>query len=441
MIASRRDGYTVEKVYFQTYPGFYLAGNLYRPGKQAQDKRPGVLIAHGHWLEGRLTDTDNGSIPARAITFARQGCVAFTYDMVGYNDTRQIGHTFAGDRAHWLWGVSLMGLQTWNSLRALDFLAALPDVDTTRLAVTGESGGGTQAMLLAAIDDRLAASAPCVMVSHTMQGGCLCENAPGLRVDNSNVEIAAAFAPKPQIMVGATGDWTKTMLTVEGPSVAGVYALEGKPDNLRYVIVPAPHNINRASREAVYQFFGAKLLHDPNAASFAEPPYKREALSDLRVFPDNAPLPSDAKNADELTQYLKTQAQAQIENAKPHDPRSLAAFKRTYRPAWERTLNIEMPTVGQMLLVPVNGGERKGSYTQSSWRFGRAGAGDSVPVTLFTPANAPAKNDASATRSANVIVLAHPRGRTAFLARDGAPGPLVAALLTAGKTLPFPMCS
>ena len=146
-----------------------------------------------------MADGPDGSIPARAITFARQGYVAFTYDMVGYNDTRQVTHrVWANDRRHWLWGVSEMGLQTWNSIRALDFLCSLADVDKSRLAITGESGGGTQTMLLGAIDDRLAAVGPCVMVSHSMQGGCLCENAPGLRVDYSNMEIAACAAPKPR---------------------------------------------------------------------------------------------------------------------------------------------------------------------------------------------------------------------------------------------------
>ena len=99
-----------------------------------------------------------------------------------------------------------MGLQTWNSVRALDFLASLPDVDKQRLACTGESGGGTQTFMLGAVDDRLAVQAPIVMVSHTMQGGCSCENAPGLRVEYSNMEIAAVPAPRPQILVAATND-------------------------------------------------------------------------------------------------------------------------------------------------------------------------------------------------------------------------------------------
>src|SRR5205085_3306146 len=130
---------------------------------------------------------------------------------------------------------SLMGLQTWNSLCALDFLESLPDADPKRLACTGESGGGTQTFMLGAIDDRLSAQAPVVMVSHTMQGGCSCENAPGLRVEYSNLEISAAAAPRPQMLVAATGDWTKATLTVEGPAIEHIYQLFNARDRLRYV--------------------------------------------------------------------------------------------------------------------------------------------------------------------------------------------------------------
>ncbi len=425
-----RDGYTIEKVSFQTYPGFYLAGNLYRPLPGAvATTHPGVLIAHGHWDEGRMADTPNGSIPARAITFARQGYVAFTYDMVGYNDTRQVTHrVWANDRRHWLWGISEMGLQTWNSLRALDFLLTLPDVDKNRLAITGESGGGTQTMMLGAIDDRLAAVGPCVMVSHSMQGGCLCENAPGLRVDYSNMEIAACAAPKPQIMVGAAGDWTRTMLTVEGPSVASIYALYGKPDNLEYALFPFNHNINQTSREAVYSFFGKTLLHETNAAKLKEPPYKMEAVADLRVFPDDQPLPSDAKTPQALTDSLILLGQTEVQRRKPHDRRSLTLFQKTYAPIWQHTLAVETPKPDQLLTetTPSTSGE---GYTRTDLHLGRAGRGDSIPVTLFLPPN-------SAKSKLSAVVLAHPNGRTAFLeAGTGVPGMLVRRLLALGQAV------
>src|SRR5256885_10324797 len=160
-----RDGYSIEKVYFQTYPGFYLAGNLYRPLGKGDGPFPAILNPHGHWANGRMADTAEGSIAARCINFAKQGMIAFSYDMVGYNDTIQVKHTFARDRTNLLWNISLMGLQSWNSIRALDFLEALPDVDKSRLGCTGESGGGTQTFMLGAIDARLAAQAPNVMVS------------------------------------------------------------------------------------------------------------------------------------------------------------------------------------------------------------------------------------------------------------------------------------
>jgi dienelactone hydrolase len=164
-----REGYSVEKVYFRPVPGFYLAGNLYRPLGRGRGPFPAILNPHGHWNEGRLADNKDGSVAARCISFARQGMIAFSYDMVGYNDTffpdygkvpadrHYLSHRqFATNRADLLWNVSLMGLQTWDSIRALDFLVSLPDVDRKRLACTGESGGGTQTFMLGAVEDRIA---------------------------------------------------------------------------------------------------------------------------------------------------------------------------------------------------------------------------------------------------------------------------------------------
>ena len=144
-----RDGYRVAKVYFESLPGFFVTGNLYRP--IGDGPFPAVLSPHGHWTYGRLENTALTSGPGRAIGLARQGFVVFSYDMVGYNDSQQLPHTFGGRRES-LWGLSLAGLQLWNSIRALDFLETLPDVRRDALAATGESGGGTQTFLLAAVD-------------------------------------------------------------------------------------------------------------------------------------------------------------------------------------------------------------------------------------------------------------------------------------------------
>ncbi len=418
-----RDGYTIEKVAIQTYPGFYLAGNLYRPfgPSVTTTKHPGVLVTHGHWENGRMANEERGSISARAITFARMGIVAFTYDMVGYNDTHQVPHTFAGDRKQWLWGVSLFGLQTWNSIRALDFLISLQDVDKARLSITGESGGGTQTMVLGAIDDRLAAVGPCVMVSHSMQGGCLCENAPGLRVDFSNMEVAACAAPKPQIMVGATGDWTKTMMEVEGPAVESVYKLYGKPENLKYVRFNFVHNINKTSRNAVYQAFGKWLLNLPNAETYTEPDYKMEPVEALRVFPDAAGLPKNAIDEPALITKLQQLAISQVEKAKPHDHSSLDSFKKLYEPAWTTTLGL--PTVPVTAVVrPTNAADAD----KNVFRIGREGGRDSIPVRQFEPANG---------KPVCSVVLVAQEGMQRFLTASGEPGELVKHLQRLGAAV------
>ena len=249
------DGFTVENVLLETKPGYWLGGNLYRP-LNAGGKRPAIVSPHGHWKAGRLEQTETGNIPARGAMMARMGMVVFNYDMVGYNDTKQTPHAFGNEL--WNWGP--LGLQLWNSIRAVDYLTSLPDVDATKLGATGASGGGTQVFLLAAVDDRIRWAAPVNMISGIMQGGSPCENAPGLRIDTFNVEIAALIAPRPLLMVAATGDWTKNTPRDEFPAMKKIYALYDKAPEVESVQFNAPHNYNQASREAVYDFFARRIL-------------------------------------------------------------------------------------------------------------------------------------------------------------------------------------
>ncbi len=394
-----REGYSVEKVYFQPLPGFYLAGNLYRPLGRGKGPFPAVLNPHGHWKEGRLVDSKEGSVAARCISFARQGMIAFSYDMVGYNDTffpeqgdvpaaqfPQRHRHFATNRVDQLWNVSLMGLQTWNSIRALDFLESLPEVDRKRLACTGASGGGTQTFMLGAVDDRLAAQAPAVMVSHTMQGGCLCENAPGLRVEFSNMEIAAAAAPRPQILIAATGDWTKMTLTVEGPAIEHIYQLFDAPDRFHYVRYDFGHNYNQTSREAVYDWFGKWLLKQPDPALLSERPYQKEPDADLRVFPDGK-LPEDARSEARVIEWLKNQHQAQWESLAVRDEAGWEKFKRIMQPAWQHTLQVEW------LASTVRGRAEKvrqsGEFAAATLKISRVEGGATILCSYWAPPSSP----------------------------------------------------
>jgi hypothetical protein len=303
--------YSISKVYFESLPGFFVTGNLYRPA--GDGPFPAVLSPHGHASYGRLADNEIFSGPGRAITLARQGYVVFTYDMIGYNDSRQLTHAFGGPREK-LWGLSLGGLQLWNSIRALDFMESLPYVRRDAIGVTGESGGGTQTFLLAAVDPRVGVAVPVNMISLHMQGGCLCENLPGLRLDINNVEIGAAFAPKPLLMISATGDWTNETLELEYPAVRRIYGLLGAEDRVKAVRFEAEHNYNKDSREAMYAWMAQWLKHAPPAPRLPERSFTAPALPDLLVF-HMRPLPPGAASAPALTETWIESAKRQLEAA------------------------------------------------------------------------------------------------------------------------------
>jgi hypothetical protein len=390
-----REGYSVEKVYIETLPGFYLGGNLYRPLGRGKGPFPAILNPHGHWKEGRLGDTKDGSTSGRCISFARQGMIAFCYDMVGYNDTvfadysgatpqnhYQRHHNFATSKDNLLWNISLMGLQTWDSIRALDFLASLPDADTRRLACTGESGGGTQTFMLGSVEDRLAAQAPVVMVSHTMQGGCQCENAPGLRVEYSNMEIAAAAAARPQILVAATGDWTKATMTVEGPAIEHIYELLNAGDKFHYVRFDFGHNYNQTSREAVYAWFGKWLLKNPDPASLKEAPYQKEPDADLWVFPDGK-LPEGAATEAQIIESLKNRHRAQWESLAVRSRAGMEKFKKAIEPAWRHTLQIyQLPAAVQCRAENVR---ESGEFTAATLKISRSEEAPTIQASYWAP--------------------------------------------------------
>src|SRR5215203_5367211 len=158
-------------------------------------------------------------------------------------------------------------------------------ISTSPAICTGESGGGTQTFLLAAVDPRVTVAAPVNMISLTMQGGCVCENLPGLRLDTTNVEIAATVAPRPMLMVSATGDWTAETPEREFPAVRSIYTLFGAESNVDAVRIDAPHNYNKDSREAVYAWMARWLLKAPASLKVTERPFIAEPANDLLVFP------------------------------------------------------------------------------------------------------------------------------------------------------------
>ncbi len=281
------DGYSVDNIAIQTLPGFWLTGNLYRPNVPSQTM-PGILSPHGHWPNGRMHEQKQSLCAA----LARAGAIVFAYDMVGFGESKSFDHK------HPL----VLQLQTYNSIRALDYLCSREDVDQTRLACTGASGGGTQTFVLAAIDDRLDVSAPICMVSSYFYGGCVCESGMPIHVgpdhETNNVEIAATFAPKPLLLVSNGGDWTKHTPDVEYPFIKRIYELCDAPDTVENAHFPdEEHDYGPSKQKAAILFLSKHLGLKPTLTDDGKPDLSSVTLqpeSDLKVFSNDADRPANS---------------------------------------------------------------------------------------------------------------------------------------------------
>ncbi len=423
-----RDTYTIAKVYFASRPGHYVTGNLYKP--KASLSQPGVLFAHGHWAKGRFMEASDAEIKAALASkaedtresaryhmqaacaaLAQRGYVVFQYDMVGYADSTAIGHVSKSGVPHpngfadldgELRLQSLMGLQTWNSLRAVDFLLSVEGIDAKRIGMTGASGGGTQTFSTAALDPRIGAAVPAVMVSTRMQGGCVCENCSLLRVGTGNVEIAALIAPRPLALTCAD-DWTKDVLTQGYPELQAVYALHGKRENVQAKAWPQyKHNYNQRAREFMETFFARHLEGKDEVVN--EPAFVPVRPVELSVFDAKHPRPKDELNAAELRKTMtKTYA---------CDSKALRAM-----------LADEMP---QRVALRHGPKETKvdGVTIHEAW-FGRDDEKDAAPgLGMFGP-----KYDGS-----SAVMWVHPKGK-ASLTADGKLVPTARTLIDAGYAI------
>ncbi|HVA47202.1 MAG TPA: acetylxylan esterase [Pirellulales bacterium] len=455
-----RNEYTVDRVYLESYPGHFVTGSLYRP-KGRNGKLPAVLCPHGHWANGRFVDqgvamarqqiadgaerfVSSGRFPlqARCVQLARMGCLVFHYDMLGYADSQQISyelaHRYGKIRPQMesadQWGLfsaqaelrlqSVMGLQTYNSVRALDWIGGLPEVDATRIGVTGASGGGTQTFILCAVDSRPAAAFPAVMVSTAMQGGCTCENCSLLRIDTGNIELAGLFAPKPLGMTGAD-DWTKEIATKGLPELKQLYKLLGAEANvMAKPLVQFPHNYNYVSRAAMYSWFNKHLklgYTDP----IVEEDFVPLSVAEMTVWDDAHPKPAGGDDYERsLIKQMTQDAERQIAALQPRDAATLTKYREVVGGAVEAILGHSLAEIGSPEFEK-SVEEDRGDYTEFAGLLRNPLHGQELPVAFLLPKN----------WNKRAVLWIDGSGKAGLYATDGKPRPEVMKLVAAGTSV------
>ncbi len=450
-----RDDYTVEKVYFESFPGHFVTGNLYRP-KHYDGKRPGILSPHGHWENGRFYDRGaeanredlikgherfelSGRYPlqARCVQLARMGCVVFHYDMVGFADSVQLEHR-AGVREAMNtaenWGYfsvqaelrlqGILGLQTYNSVRALDWLSNLDDVDPERIGVTGASGGGTQTFLLTAIDSRPAAAFPAVMVSTGMQGGCSCENACYLRVGTGNIELAGLTAPRPLGMTGAD-DWTKEITTKGLPELKAIYSLFGAEDQvMARALVQFPHNYNYVSRAVMYPWFNQHLKlgwEEP----IVEADFTPLSQQEMTVWNQQHPQPAGGADYERsLLRWITADSNQTMAALVPTDKASWAEYRKIIGGAWDILIGRSLPQQGAVKAIRPRE-KNHNDWTRTTFLLSHAAQGEEVPALMLMPN----------PWNKQVVIWSDQRGKQGLFTSPGTPRPAVRKLLSAGTAV------
>lgn len=293
------DGYSIERFALETLPSFYLTGSLFLPSVPAGKRAPAMLQPHGHFPQGRLNNPD----VLRAVALAKSGVWVLMYDMVGYNDAFQLSHRGTEPLEWRRWGFSRAGLQTWNSLCAFEWLRQQSEVDPRRIGCSGISGGGTQTFLLGAVEPRLGCAVPVKMVATTMQGGCICENPPLLRLFACNPELTGLMAPRPLLLLSDAGDWTHDNTERVAPYLEALYRLYGAQLAFEHHAFQEGHEFGTKSR-AVYYRWLANLWHLPQTPS--DPTEGLSVLEPyLSVWGEALPKPEGVPTGDEVFTLYK----------------------------------------------------------------------------------------------------------------------------------------
>jgi cephalosporin-C deacetylase-like acetyl esterase len=365
----QREGYRLEKIVFDSRPGFPVTGHLYVPDGPAGRKYPVILNPHGHWHYKKMEPV----VQSRLISQARGGYLAFIIDSPGWSwdKDKPTERIYAG--CHWDFplvegSANVTAIYVWDLMRALDYLETRPEADMTRVGLTGASGGGLAALWDFAADDRITCAVPVVYASSmevNPDNGCACNHVPGALQIGDRSDVLAIRAPAPVFIIGARndGEFPPAGMKLTGEKLKKIWGLYGAADQTGWEIFAGPHDYNKLMRERAMGFFDKFLRHKGDGSPAPEPALKTEDPDDRQFLA----LP-------EVPAGLKTMRDIARENLAAAKP---ATFEDVVR------LNGGLPKRAPLDFKILSSAEGKSAVTFQSE------AGLTIPGLLWLPKGAP----------------------------------------------------
>jgi dienelactone hydrolase len=270
-----REGYRIDKVRYESRTGVLVTAHLYLP--DGVERPPVILRPHGHWA-GKKSDP---IVQASAIGLALSGFAVLVVDSPGWSWDENPQNERAGMGKHddpfLAMGAPIQGLYAWDLIRGIDYLESRPDIDATRIGITGESGGAAATMYTFAIEPRIRAAVPVCGISSleiNPHQGCLCNHVPGVALLGDRSDILALRADDGALMVIAAEDDPEFPL--EGhrrmdEKLRRAFRAGRGDHSYRFEVFPFGHDYNRRMREAALAFFREHLMVEPPRPYAPEP--------------------------------------------------------------------------------------------------------------------------------------------------------------------------
>ncbi len=306
-----RGDYIIEKLIFESRPGFYVTANIYLP-KNRDFPVPAVLCPLGHWQKGKAEP----QIQACLIGLAKKGYVALAFDPIGQGERLQyldehmsksiVGgaveeHTMCGNQC-FLTGTNLVLYMIWDCIRALDYLYELEEVDEMKLACTGASGGGTLTMYLVPLENRISVSVPVAAVGNAQrswESGGISDAEQNLAksvlygIDHG--DLLSMVAPRPLMIIREAKDYVRLGTRDAYFEAQRIYELMGGEHRIQLVEVNAEHGYNKEMREQMYGWLNRWF--DKEDEGSEEPPMEFLSEKELNCT-QTGQVATDYKNSE-----------------------------------------------------------------------------------------------------------------------------------------------